>query len=87
MFADLATIKTNLQNDKYAGEYQFQVDLYNIFAKGHDGHFVFYPDGLTRALQWSRERALVSISEDGSKTPVIKLYGENCSSLRNVNWH
>lgn len=76
IFAYLASVGTNLQNDKYANEYEFQEDLYQIFARAHDGHFVFYPDALTKAFQWGRKRSLVSISEDGSSLPVIKLYGE-----------
>jgi hypothetical protein len=76
IFAYLASVGTNLQNDVYANEYEFQEDLYQVFARAHDGHFVFYPDALTKALQWGRKRSLVSISEDGSSLPVIKLYGE-----------
>ncbi|CZR69628.1 uncharacterized protein PAC_19528 [Phialocephala subalpina] len=74
IFTYLASVKTNLQNDKYANEYEFQEDLYQIFARAHDGHFVFYPDALTKAIEWGRKRSLVSISEDGTSLPVIKIY-------------
>ncbi|KAK0100490.1 hypothetical protein ONS95_008438 [Cadophora gregata] len=74
IFGYLASVKANLQANKYANEYEFQEDLYQVFARGHDGHFVFYPDALTKAFEWGRKRSLVSISEDGTSLPVIKLY-------------
>ncbi|XP_044721517.1 pyridine nucleotide-disulfide oxidoreductase family protein [Hirsutella rhossiliensis] len=75
MFANLAEIKVKLQTDKYAREYAFQTDLFeSVFAPGHDSHFLFYPDLLSKAFQWSRDDVLVSISEDGKSLPVIKLY-------------
>lgn len=77
MFAALAKVRSNLVADKYANEYAFQSDLYQtVFGPAHDGHFVFYPDALTRVFEWRRQRSLVSISEDGMSLPVIKLYGE-----------
>ncbi|KAL2075024.1 hypothetical protein VTL71DRAFT_8804 [Oculimacula yallundae] len=76
----LASVKANLQADKYASEYAFQEDLYQVFARGHDGHFVFYSDALTKAFEWGRKRSLVSISEDGTSLPVIKLYEDVIAS-------
>ncbi|KAB5576208.1 pyridine nucleotide-disulfide oxidoreductase family protein [Coniochaeta sp. 2T2.1] len=81
IFAALAKVRSNLVADKYANEYQFQADLYaTVFGPGHDGHFVFYPDALTKVFEWRRQRSLVSISEDGSSLPVIKLYEDVISS-------
>ncbi|KAK3943291.1 hypothetical protein QBC46DRAFT_307694 [Diplogelasinospora grovesii] len=81
IFAALAQVRANLQDGKYANEYQFQEDLYmNVFGPAHDGHLVFYPDALTRVFEFARERALVSISEDGTSLPVIKLYEDVISS-------
>ena len=77
LFAALAKVRSNLVANKYANEYTFQSDLYaTVFAPGHDGHFIFYPDALTKVFEWRRQRSLVSISEDGSSLPVIKLYGK-----------
>lgn len=77
MFANLAKVKSNLQAGKYANEYAFQSDLYNtVVGPGHDGHYIFYPDALSKAFKWRRQRSLVSISEDGTSLPVIKLYGK-----------
>ena len=76
VFEALAQVKSNLESDQYENEYAFQLDLYvSVFAAGHDGHLVFYPDALTRVFEWRRDRALVSVSEDGDSLPVIKLYG------------
>ncbi|KAK3317985.1 hypothetical protein B0H66DRAFT_555919 [Apodospora peruviana] len=81
MFAALAQVKTNLQADKYANEWEFQQDLYvSVFGPAHDGHFVFYPDALTRVFEWRRQQALVSISEDGESLPVIKVYEDVLAS-------
>ncbi|PBP16544.1 hypothetical protein BUE80_DR012456 [Diplocarpon rosae] len=77
IFAYLASVKSNLESNMYANEYEFQEDLYQVFARAHDGHFIFYPDALTKAFEWGRKRSLVSISEDGTSLPVIKLYGES----------
>lgn len=75
MFGNLAKVRANLVDDKYDGEYAFQLDLYEtVFLPGHDGHFIMYPDLLSRAFRFGRQRSLVSISEDGSKLPVIKLF-------------
>lgn len=76
IFGYLASVKANLENNVYANEYEFQEDLYNVFAKAHDGHFVFYPDALTKAIEWGRQRSLISISEDGFSIPQIYLYGQ-----------
>lgn len=79
IFGSLAKVRSNLLADKYASEYAFQLDLYTtVFGPGHDGHFVFYPDALTKVIKWMRPHALVSISEDGSSLPVIKLYSMLC---------
>lgn len=75
IFGNLARVKSNLAAGRYAGEYDFQIDLYKqVFAPGQDGHFVFYPDLLSRAFRFKRQPyALVSVSEDGKSLPVIKL--------------
>ncbi|KAK3991035.1 hypothetical protein QBC44DRAFT_357896 [Cladorrhinum sp. PSN332] len=79
--AALAKVKENLITDEYANEYKFQEDLYvNVFGKAHNGHLTFLPDALTRVFEWGRQRALVSISPDGSSLPVIKVYEDVISS-------
>ncbi|KAG6019994.1 hypothetical protein E4U41_003011 [Claviceps citrina] len=78
MFANLAKVRSNLEAGKYKGEYDFQLDLYKqIWAPGMDGHFVLFPDLLYRAFSFKRPKMpIVSISEDGTSLPVIKLQQE-----------
>ncbi|KAK0643702.1 hypothetical protein B0T16DRAFT_512983 [Cercophora newfieldiana] len=81
MFAALERIKSDLEADRYSGELEFQEDLYlNVFSAGHDGHFAYFPDALTKVFSWKRQRSLVSISEDGVSAPVIKLYEDMLSA-------
>ncbi|GKT50867.1 peptidase S41 family protein ustP [Colletotrichum spaethianum] len=81
LFAALSNIRENVLNDVYPGEYAFQAAIYEeVFGPGHDGHYVYYPDLLTAVFEWKRERGLVSISEDGSSLPVIKIYEEVIST-------
>ncbi|KAL0944749.1 uncharacterized protein CTRU02_202636 [Colletotrichum truncatum] len=78
---NLAKIRSNLEADVYASEYAFQSALYEqVFGPGHDGHFVYYPDLLTAVFEWTRESALVSISDDGSALPAIKFYEDVVSA-------
>lgn len=79
----LASVKENLVNDKYPNEHSFQIDLYSVFTPAHDGHFIFFPDLLSKAFDFSRQQALVSISEDGQSLPVIKLFGR-CSDSQKI---
>ncbi|UKZ78744.1 hypothetical protein TrVFT333_006489 [Trichoderma virens FT-333] len=75
IFKALASVRADLVADKYTNEYEFQEDLYvRVFGPAHDGHFVFYPDALTVAFEWTRTAPIVSISENGRYLPVIKLY-------------
>ncbi|KAK4174531.1 hypothetical protein QBC36DRAFT_333498 [Triangularia setosa] len=86
MFSALAQVRENLVADIYVSEYDFQEDLYvSVFCPGHDGHFVFYPDALTRVFEWRRQRSLVSISEDGTSLPVIKIYEDIIASLETAS--
>lgn len=81
MFTVLQTIRDKVSNDSYAGEYEFQNELYvEIFGAAHDGHFVFYPDLFTIPFDFNRPLSLVSISEDQSTLPEIKVYEDVISS-------
>lgn len=70
----LAKVRENLVNDKYKGEADFQLNLYEtVFAPGHDGHYVYYPDAMAKLFSYARQRDIISVSEDGSSIPVIKI--------------
>lgn len=80
--AKLASVKAGLVAGKYSNEYEFQKDLYQVFAPAHDGHFVMYPDLLTKAFEWGRQVPLVSISKDGHEIPEIYSYGRSHISAK-----
>lgn len=75
IFGNLAKVRSNVAAGKYAGEFDFQTDLYKqVWAPGQDGHYVLYPDLLARAFKWRRATPpIVSVSENGKSLPVIKL--------------
>ncbi|KAI0408309.1 hypothetical protein F4802DRAFT_549300 [Xylaria palmicola] len=70
----LDRIRSNLEADKYNGELDWQEELYiNIAGKPHNGHLSYHPDLLTVPFEWVRPWTLVSVSEDGTSLPVIKV--------------
>jgi hypothetical protein len=71
----LESVRRKLVADAYPNEIKFQEDLFTMTAKVHDGHFVFYPDALTRVFGYGRKIGLVSYSENTTATPVIKIFG------------
>ncbi|QSZ33822.1 hypothetical protein DSL72_005394 [Monilinia vaccinii-corymbosi] len=84
--AKLASVKSNLEKGGvYANEYEFQQDLYQLSSKAHNGHFLVYPDLLTKAFQWLRQRSLVSISSNGVEVPKIYLYEDIISAPKNAS--
>ncbi|KAL7621004.1 hypothetical protein AAE478_008316 [Parahypoxylon ruwenzoriense] len=83
IWAAIDEVRADIAADKYPNEYSWQADLYKrLFGPAHDGHFVVYPDALSRAVEWQRPFALVSISEEGpdGSAPVIKIYEDVVSS-------
>lgn len=74
LFKALTGVRADLIADKHTNEYEFQADLYaRVWGPAHDGNFVFYPDALTVAFEWTRPKPIVSISENGYDLPVICL--------------
>ncbi|SZF05324.1 unnamed protein product [Blumeria hordei] len=76
VIAALDQVRKNLVENKYENEYVFQIDLYGLFLKGCDGHMLMFPDAVSRSFVFTRQRSLVSVSEDGRSLPVIKLYDD-----------
>lgn len=64
-------IANKLENDGYAGEYDFQMDLSNTITSAHDGHFYYFSD-ITQIFNFERP-SLVSISKDGLSVPEVYL--------------
>ncbi|CRK21693.1 hypothetical protein BN1723_002808 [Verticillium longisporum] len=80
-YAAMEKVRQKVATGQYDSEYAFQDDFYrSVFGPAHDSHMVVYPDALSRAFQWQRQRSLVSISEDGTSLPVIKVYEDVIAS-------
>ncbi|KAM0492336.1 hypothetical protein ACHAP8_010023 [Fusarium lateritium] len=85
MWAELSTIRSGIGSGKYKTEYDWQNDLFmRVFGPGHDDHMHIYPD-LLDVFRWERQVALGSISEDGLKLPVIKVYQDVISSPKDAS--
>lgn len=65
MIGHITKTMANIESGGYENEYQFQFDLYQTFPLAHDRHFLFYPDLLTKPLDFRRKVSLASISKDG----------------------
>jgi len=74
IFEELERIRSNLEDGKYSGELEWQEDLYtNIVGRSHNGHLAYSPDLLAVPFEWVRPWSLVSVSQDGTSLPVIKV--------------
>ncbi|KAI0098029.1 hypothetical protein GGR51DRAFT_565920 [Nemania sp. FL0031] len=83
LLGELEAIRSNLQAGKYSSELEWQEDLFeNIVGKPHNGHLAYHPDLLTVPFEWVRPWTLVSVSEDGSLFPVIKVLEDATSPSR-----
>ncbi|KAI0411433.1 hypothetical protein F5X98DRAFT_54024 [Xylaria grammica] len=92
IFGELENIRSNLEADKYSGELEWQEELFKaITGKPHDGHLAYHPDLLTVPFEWVRPWTLVSVSEDGTSLPVVKVLedvvspGEESSYVTEIN--
>ena len=85
MWVEMSTIRSDIESGQYKTEYDWQKDLFmRVFGPGHDGHMYIYPD-LLDVFRWERQAALVSISEDGLKLPVIKVYQDVVASPQDAS--
>ncbi|KNG85575.1 hypothetical protein ANOM_006645, partial [Aspergillus nomiae NRRL 13137] len=83
IWAELNKVYDNIKSDAYAGEYDFQADLFKAFNLAHDGHFRFFPDLLTKVLTFHRNVGLVSVSLDGKETPQIYVHTDIVGKVEN----
>ncbi|KAK4569787.1 hypothetical protein LTR86_002756 [Recurvomyces mirabilis] len=75
-YANWDSIVAKVASGSYANEYQFGFDLYRVFQRSHDGHFVFYPDSVTSIFSFGRTTPLVSVSTDGVSIPEVYVYAD-----------
>lgn len=75
-YANFDRIFKNAKKDAYNNEWAFGWDLYKLFQKSHDGHFVYYPDSVTLIFSFGRTTPLVSVSLDGKSVPEVYVYSD-----------
>ncbi|TDZ16293.1 Peptidase S41 family protein ustP [Colletotrichum orbiculare MAFF 240422] len=91
LMGHLQSVRDKLVANVYAGEIEFQEDLFQMTAKARDGHFAFRPDALTKVFQFGRPFALVSYAKDPLSTPAIKVLdevkadGDNAKTVSRIN--
>lgn len=75
--AKLNDIKSNVQNNKYSSEYDFQVDIHKTIRLAHDGHFYWQGDAMSQFIFYNSLVAdIVSVSPDGKAVPKLYHYSE-----------
>lgn len=78
----LDRLEDNLNNNFYDNEYDFQLDLYKVFAAAYDGHLSYTPDilGIFIWVRLLSEQVvqglpqfyqLISVSSDGTSLPQV----------------
>ena len=77
----LDEIAVKAKAGKYHGEYDYEVDIADVFARANDGHFRYLPF-LTQGIGYNSNQQVVSLSIDGQELPKIYVM---CESVRNVN--
>ncbi|EXJ87946.1 hypothetical protein A1O1_04873 [Capronia coronata CBS 617.96] len=71
ILASLHNLTRRVTTGGYAGEYEFQTDLYRLFLTARDGHFSFIPDLFGVGTFKIPDAALVSVSLDGIESPRV----------------
>ncbi|KAI9698904.1 MAG: hypothetical protein M1820_007325 [Bogoriella megaspora] len=70
LFSVLNNIKGKALSGQYVNEYDFELEVYNLFVAGRDGHLGFEPS-LVGNFGIKRNVELVSVSSDGIQLPKI----------------
>ncbi|KAI1814938.1 hypothetical protein GGS20DRAFT_576507 [Poronia punctata] len=74
IFGEVEEIRLRLERGRYLYELGWQQDLYRrVVGKAHNGHLAYFPDLLTVPFEFARPWTFVSVSEDGTSLPVIKV--------------
>lgn len=66
----LNQIAAKAQAGQYKGEYEFEVDIADVFARADDGHFSYLPF-LTDGIGYTANQEVVSLSMNGQDLPKI----------------
>jgi hypothetical protein len=76
VMGELDKLNGQISTNGFASEYDFQMQVMNVFDRAYDNHFVWQPDILASAMQFQRPPGteLVSLSTDGVAVPEIYTY-------------
>ena len=66
----LDELAAKARGGQYRGEYEFEVDIADIFSRADDGHFSYLPF-LTHGIAYNPPEQIVSLSLDGQQLPKI----------------
>jgi hypothetical protein len=77
----LLSIRKKLVEDKFKNEIEFQEALYEMTLNAHDGHFLFWPDALTKVFLFRRPFSLVSYAPNATSFAQIKVLSKCLLSL------
>jgi hypothetical protein len=73
---ELDTMQMQIEAGGFKTEYDFHLQMLNLFNRAYDNHFAYQPDILASAMQFQRPPGteLVSVSSDGMALPQIYTY-------------
>ena len=76
ILGELDIMAVGLNAGRFDNEYEFHLDLMDLFNRGYDNHLAWQPDILAGVMQFQRTPGteLVSISADGIQLPEIFAY-------------
>lgn len=79
LVSQLNAISQGASSGHYENEFEFETDIFSVIASVGDGHLTFIPF-LMGAFLFSRKDDLVSVSEDGIKSPKVYIRSESSPS-------
>ncbi|KAF2685623.1 peptidase S41 family protein [Lentithecium fluviatile CBS 122367] len=86
LIGEMESMQRQLSAGGYSNEYDFQLDLNQLFNRAYDNHLTWQPDILAGVMQFQRPAGmeLVSVSSDGKELPEIFAY-RDLELARNVS--
>jgi len=86
LYGGLDAIEKKLKRNWYESEYEFGMEVYELFQSAHDGHLWITPNVVSDLFTWNRPFPLVSVSEDGFEIPAIFSYNDVLEAARNPSF-
>jgi hypothetical protein len=76
IMGELDSMKSRLSSGGFKSEYDFQMQILDVFNRAYDNHLAWQPDIIASAIQFQRPPGteLVSVSIDGTVVPEIYSY-------------